>query len=132
MYNTDFDSFRGLLDQCAHVFGKPKPSDEVIQTYWKALSDRSFTSVKECTERHLRYGKFFPKPTELRPKEALKEETPVGDAAFLEAMRNNARYWLSRLKEDGEAQCRKEGLGARAIEQLWDWDRRIQAGQARG
>lgn len=132
MHQPDFDSFRGLLDELAAVFGKPKPNDELTQTYFRALSNVPFEVVKRRAQHHERYGKFFPKPFELRPKEDRPAVDPSTDHAFMEAMRNNARYWLSRLKEDGEEQCLKEGLGATAIEQLWDWDRRIQRGEAKG
>lgn len=132
MYKTDFPDFQKTIDRCADAFSKPRPNDEILQTYWRALQDQSIESVRQCADKHIRYGKFFPKPYELRPKDDKPATNVSADEKFMAAMRDNARYWLSRLKEDGEEQCRKEGLGARAIEQLWDWDRRIQAGTAKG
>ena len=132
MHQPDFADFRAVLDGLAQVYGKPKPDDVLTQSYFRALSNLPLDVIRRQAQQHERYGKFFPKPFELRPKDDKPTAAAGTDEKFMVAQRDNARYWLARLKEDGEEKCLKEGLGARAIEQLWDWDRRIQRGEAKG
>lgn len=84
MQRSDFADFRALLDRHAEVYGKPKPSDSLIEAYWASLLDVRFSLVKRCADAHLKHGKFFPKPGELRPKEdkPATVKDPAADAAF--------------------------------------------------
>lgn len=72
MHRDEFDSFSKLLEQLAVVYGK-ELNDVILQAYWKALRDLSLAQLQSFAETHLKRGKFFPKPSELRPKE---ERTP--------------------------------------------------------
>lgn len=117
MHASDFESFRGILDRCADVFGKPKPADELVQSYWHALKDQTIGTVKECSERHARYGKFFPKPFELRPRDEGPKNTSAEDAAkeaaFRAARARCMEGWNLMLKDD-PAKFRAKWIEARA------------------
>lgn len=109
MQRSDYSEFRALLDRCAEVYGKPKPSDGLMEAYWASLLDVHFTLVKRCAESHLKHGKFFPKPAELRPKEdkpaAVRD--PSADAAFQAGERRAAEN-LEDLRRRDERAWRHE------------------------
>lgn len=104
MQRADFTDFRSLLDRCAEVYGKPKPSDALIEAYWSSLLDVHFAVVKRCAEAHLKHGKFFPKPAELRPKEDKPAtiRDPATDAAFRDGEQRAIRN-LENLRRTDEA-----------------------------
>lgn len=87
VYKTDFTAFRGILEQCATVFNKPKPDDMTVQAYWNALKDLPIGLVAARAESHSRYGKFFPKPVELRPKDDKPRTDATHDGAFQEGVK---------------------------------------------
>lgn len=82
MHKPDFEPFRTMLDSLAQIFGKPKPDDLKVQTYWRALRDLPIELVQRGVEHHTRYGKFFPKPVELRPRDEKPGSGPASDAAL--------------------------------------------------
>jgi len=115
MHRAEFSQFRDLLDRCAEAFGKPKPTDLVVQTYWRALSDVAWPTVQRCGESHLRYGKFFPKPADLRPQ--VEKPPAVRDAASDAAFREGERRaveGLDALKAADPTAWREELAGRRA------------------
>jgi hypothetical protein len=71
MHNPDRKQFGELMDQLGITFGK-NVDDELRQVYWMALRDQPWEIVQQCANTHTRYGKFFPKPSELRPKDENK------------------------------------------------------------
>lgn len=110
MHQPDFPQFKALLERLAEVYSK-KLSDELVSACWDALRDQPFSRVKQLADAHLRKGKFFPKPYELRPKEDPPPtvRTPAMDAAFAEgearAIRNleelrrqNPDAWRAEVK----------------------------------
>lgn len=97
MVQDDFDQFAGLLKQLSESFSK-KLTDELTQAYWKALKDLPLIVVMRAAETHARYGKFFPKPVELRPKDAPKEGR--ADPDFDAAVKRNIANWDERLRQD--------------------------------
>ena len=108
MHNSDQQTFVRVLDEQAAIFGKPKPTDELIQTYWRALKDLSLQTVQDCATRHSRYGKFFPKPVELRPRE---DKPPGGDSAegeakFRSADARSRESWDAMRRENPAEQAR--------------------------
>lgn len=109
MQRPDFADFRSLLDRCAEVYGKPKPSDALIEAYWSSLLDVNFAIVRRCAEAHMKHGKFFPKPAELRPKEdkppAVRD--PGTDASF-QAAERRAVANLEELRRTDEDAWRRE------------------------
>ena len=114
MHQNDYDAFAALLGKTAKVFGK-KIDNEIVESYWKALKDQSLTTVTMLAERHIRTGKFWPKPFELRPKDVVSPETN-DDGKFKEgeerAMRRleelrqaNPQAWMKYM-EDARPDCR--------------------------
>lgn len=114
MHQGDFEGFATLLRRIASVYSK-KLTDDVIQGYWIALKDQSLVTITELANTHTRYGKFFPKPIELRPKDDKPE--PTSDGKFEEgeerALRNleelrqkRPEEWAARLTESHGDGCR--------------------------
>ena len=82
MRKPDFEDFRKLLDQQAEIFRCAKPSDVLVQAYWQALTDVPLEAVQRCSALHLKRGKFFPKPFELRPKDWTPASGPYAAQSF--------------------------------------------------
>lgn len=95
MLTTEFSEFESILRRHSQVYSK-KLTDDIVQGYWVALKDISLPTVSRCADNHLRFGKFFPKPAELRPR----DESPTAvkeDKAFKAAVEQNIRNWEERL-----------------------------------
>jgi hypothetical protein len=86
MYPNDFDRFKIALEGHGEVFSKPV-TDRLISIYWEALKDQHIAAFERASNGHLRYGKFFPKPAELRPK-GEKAPEPQDDKAIAESYAN--------------------------------------------
>jgi hypothetical protein len=119
MQTGDFPTFRGELNAMAVVFSKVL-EDSLVQMYWDALKDQSLAGFKERCRVHLKKGKFFPKPAELRPKEEkeqiqlsanarrsvhlgmleLAEKDPRHNGYLKSVLKQNAKDWLERFAED--------------------------------
>lgn len=107
MHPADFDGFTAVMGQLASVYGK-KLDDVTVQGYWRALKDRPLSSVSSLADKHMRYGKFFPKPFELRPK----DEKPAADAKGIhegdiraekrleEFRRRDPEGWLAMMERE--------------------------------
>lgn len=95
MYSADHEAFVELLDQLAMIFGRKKPTDEFVKGYWHALRDVTLQTMRECAERHMRHGKFFPKPFELRPHDDKPptQESQASRATFEAGQRFNVESW---------------------------------------
>lgn len=85
MHRPDFENFRALLNSLATTFGKKPPDDIQVQAYWNALRDLPYELVEQGARHHTRYGKFYPKPVELRPKDERPGGGPALDTAFRSA-----------------------------------------------
>lgn len=114
MHQGDFEGFATLMRRVAAVYSK-KLTDDVIQGYWIALKDQSLVTITELANTHTRYGKFFPKPNELRPKDDKPEPTPDGKfeegekraMSNLEELRQkHPEEWTARLVESHGDGCR--------------------------
>jgi len=99
MMSSEYTEFAALLQQAADLFTK-NITEPLIKTYWQALVDRPFADVGKRIWQHMRHGKFFPKPSELRPKleqaPRLANDDPV--SAKFEAAQ--IAHWDARLKAD--------------------------------
>lgn len=85
MFATDVREFNSVLERCAQVFGPKELPNDLKTSYWDALKDIPLQQVKELATAHMKRGKFFPKPTELRPKDDRKDtRTAAMDAQFQE------------------------------------------------
>lgn len=99
MYPQDFDHFRQIMDTLSEVFAKPKLSDAALGAYWEALKDQHIAAVERAAKSHGRYGKFFPKPAELRPK-TEKAPEPQDDRAIQESERSSVENWETMRREN--------------------------------
>jgi hypothetical protein len=99
MYSNDFDQFRQIMDTLSEVFAKPKLSDAAIAAYWEALKDQHIAAVERAAKSHGRYGKFFPKPAELRPK-TEKAPEPQDEKAINESERASVETWETMRIQD--------------------------------
>lgn len=97
MYANDFDVFRTTLQTCGEVFGKPV-TDKLISSYWDALKDLHIAAFERAASSHMRYGKFFPKPAELRPK-TEKAPEPQDEKAINESERASVKTWEAMRNE---------------------------------
>ena len=101
MLKPDFETFRGLLNSLADTFSRKHPDDLQVQAYWTALRDLPLELVQQAARHHTRYGKFYPKPVELRPKDDKPTGGPATDAAFKSAVTQNERHWDGYIAEHG-------------------------------
>lgn len=100
MFQPDFPEFKRLMQCIDGTFG-PKLNDTLLQTFWEALKDLPLSSVEAGVQHHLRYGKFFPKPVELRPRESREAMAPSGDSDALKAAqeKTNVKLDWERVKD---------------------------------
>jgi hypothetical protein len=92
----DFPEFTQLLEQMRDVFGGREVDQSLIDAYWVVLKDLALSTIKVVAQQHLRYGKFFPKPVELRPREDRSPSMTAGNDADwkkLEADRVESMDW---------------------------------------
>jgi hypothetical protein len=102
MHQNDFENFSKLLGRIAEVYGK-KLSDGMLQGYWTALKDQPLSTVTRLAEQHMRYAKFLPKPSELRPKEEAPSREAKSDGKFEAAQElaiQNLEYLRQRNPEE--------------------------------
>jgi hypothetical protein len=123
MLASEFPEFEVAIRRLEKIFTK-KLDDETMQAYWGALKDQHLATFKRFVERYERYGKFFPKPSDLRAKE--DKLPPVEDHNSLRAaedltIRNledlrqkDPRAWLERMGDNNAARLHHQ-FG----EQLW-------------
>lgn len=69
MQSSDYPEFEATIRQLEKVFGKKSLDDDTIKAYWNALRDLHIEQLKRRSDEHIKRGKFFPKPAELRPKD---------------------------------------------------------------
>lgn len=85
MLAGDFDRFVAIIRKLEGVYGK-SIDDSTMQAWWGALRDLPFELVGERVDAHIRYGRHFPRPAELRPKDDKARE-PKDDGAFQDLVR---------------------------------------------
>lgn len=85
----DFPRLKGLVLRLCETLGKP-PTDELIESWWKALRHVDFESVAERVDQFIAKADDrtkFPRPAQMRPENAVP---PVD----VNAVRNHTRdYW---------------------------------------
>lgn len=106
MHQPDFEDFRQVLNRCAEVFGKPQPTDVIVQAYWRALKDVALSTVQARADEHCKRGKFFPKPYELRPRDDRPAAAPP-DKQFTEAQALGGRHLDALRTECGEERWKR-------------------------
>lgn len=97
MQASDFDSFRREILQLCESFNRPA-SEELVQSYWRALNDLKLSEVQRAVQSILLHGaEKFPKPWELREKRVAKEsELPAA------ALAHNAAVWREKEAKNPE------------------------------
>jgi hypothetical protein len=110
MIAAEFQQFETAIRRLEKLFSK-KIDDETIQAYWRSLKDLQLPVFVRFVERHEKYGKFFPKPSELRAKEDKLPDVAGGkdDAAFKEAEARCIRNLEELRKADLEEHRREVG-----------------------
>lgn len=101
MYVPDREAFTCVMQQLGTAFNKP-PTDEICAMYWNALKDLPIGTVVAHANTHMRYGKHFPRPSELRPKDDKPPKEHRADAAFEEGERRANERLESLRKSDLE------------------------------
>lgn len=90
MIKADLPEFQLLLDRCARVLGPladwidpetkaklTRPPADVVDAYWSALKDLPLDVFRRSIESHLKRGKWFPRPFQLRPKDDGGDRMPL-------------------------------------------------------
>jgi hypothetical protein len=118
-------AFSQLLTQLHTVFGGNKPDQDTVNAYWSALKDLPFSTLQAVAQQHLRYGKFFPKPMELRPREDRAPRMTESDSEALKAaqeQRNRDLDWERVLDPISFALRYNEGFSLRRLGELREGD----------
>jgi hypothetical protein len=102
VHRPDFENFRGLLNSLATTFSKKPPDDVQVQAYWAALRDLPYELVEQGARHHTRFGKFYPKPVELRPRDDKPTGAPESRNTLDDAERD-AERWRERVQASGDA-----------------------------
>lgn len=133
MLLSDRPAFEAELRQLEDVFGK-KLDDGTLALYWNALHDISLGAFKARCLNQLKHGKFFPKPSELRPKGdaedtgpqlsaaarssvhmalmELTEKDPIHNGHLRQALIDNSKNWIEKI-DAGKAQSIENPAGLR-------------------
>lgn len=109
MRANEFGEFALLMRQFEKIFSK-KIDDETMQLYFRALNEVPLSVVRRKADDYLKRAKFFPKPSDLRPKDEPGVSTtrsPSMDAAFKEAEERCIRN-LEELRREDPERWRKE------------------------
>lgn len=109
MLASEYPEFESQLKILENIFGKVL-DDSAVKAYWFALKDQPLEKFKSFVQKHIRRGKFFPKPGELRAKDDVPLERDAKmDADFksgelrtarnLEAIRrDNPKSWEAEVR----------------------------------
>jgi hypothetical protein len=65
---TDARGFQTLLDATFELYGKPAPSDTILEIWWNALASWDFVEVREAFSVYIKHsedGQFIPKPASI-------------------------------------------------------------------
>lgn len=76
MLQSEHEAFTGLMENLSVIF-KRDVDEQMIALFWDALKDQPFTKVRLQVEKHIRYGKHFPRPSELREPPRKAEPAPL-------------------------------------------------------
>jgi hypothetical protein len=101
VHRPDWDRFRTLLNNLAAIYGKKPPEDGLLQAYWQALRDLPIELVEQAAAYHQRYGKHFPRPVELRPRDDKPGGAPESRNTLDDGERL-AERWRERATASGD------------------------------
>jgi len=110
-HQRDAQKFRNLIVRLCETMNKPV-TDELLESWWKALRHVDFETVSDHVDRFLARADDatrFPRPSQMRPKEMVPRENDG---------RNHARdYWRSCIVNDC---CRYTGCTPDGFEQVME------------
>lgn len=119
MLAAEFGEFETELRRVAKTLPpKTELDDEMMQSYWFALKDQSLAVFKRFVAHHERYGRWFPKPFELRAKEDRTPAVEGGkeDGSFKAAEAMCIRNLEDLRKKDPEEHRRE--VGRRVLDRI--------------
>jgi hypothetical protein len=107
----DYDKFRRLIGRLCETLNKPI-TDELVESWWKALRHVDFEAVEFRVDRFLSRADEstrFPRPSQMRPQDASPPDDP-------NMVRNHVRdYWRSAVVSDT---ARSFGITVAALEPI--------------
>jgi hypothetical protein len=101
MFKPDIGRFNELMQQLGEAFDK-EPTPAQIDLYWNALKDLPWEIVEACAQGHMRFCKFFPKASELRPK-GDKPPIATDPQAMDAAEKASVKTWEALRAKDPKA-----------------------------
>ncbi len=116
----DYYNFKQLISRLCETMGKPL-TDELLESWWKALRHVDFDVVASHVERFLARADEatkFPRPSQMRPKNLVPADPD-------QPVRNFPRdYWRSAIVD---ACCKTFMVGFDAMEQILIEDAQLAA-----
>ena len=129
MLASEYNQFEALMQRFEKIFGK-SIDDETMKLYFDSLREIPLGIVRKKAEEYLKRAKFFPKPVDLRPKDAAPVRDAADDVAFKaaeeQAMRNleelrarNPEEWMRRVAMSKSWDCNAIQLHRQYGSRLW-------------
>lgn len=118
MHAGEFEQFKTLLLKFKKIWTpRPDIDDEVLQVYWRALRDQPLATFRKYCERHEKFGRSFPKPSDLQARPEKLNAVDGGASTSNEADSRAIRNLDALRKSDPEAWKREIAIrrGARIM-----------------
>ena len=99
MNTADYADFEKLLAKVETLYGK-ELDDDAVKLYWDALKDLPLSTVERRIGECIKRCKFFPKPSEIRPREdaATFEQSDKARKDFEAAEKRCIEFWDEELR----------------------------------
>ncbi len=111
MLASEHGEFLVVMRKLAGVFDRAINA-ELMEAYWDALRDMPLATLRRRADAHIRTGKFFPKPSELR--ENPDGERRIADTRSPEVDVDDWTATLNRILRDvlmaTQASCSPDAL----------------------
>lgn len=65
MLVSEHNEFKAVMHKLGITFERIVDAS-LLEIYWDALRDIPLREIQDCAAEHIRTGKFFPKPRDLR------------------------------------------------------------------
>jgi len=129
MLASEFTEFEAMMRRFEKIFGK-SIDDETMQLYFNSLREVPMGILRKKAEEYLKRAKFFPKPVDLRPKDAAPVRDAADDAAFKQAEEQAIRNleelrardpdeWTRRVAVSKGSDCNAIRLHRQFGSRLW-------------
>lgn len=98
MLHADYPAFEAMIRTLEKVYTRVI-DDDTVKAYWGALHDLPLDIVQRRVEHHTKTSKFFPKPSELRPKDDRSYDgIAKKDPTFERALADNIKFWDEEIR----------------------------------